>query len=436
VAAPQAKPADSEAPLAEVRQLRGSARPLEEVIAEETKRKRRRRWAWLAGVLAVLAAGFAVWWVARPGPAAVRERFELELLGRGSVAREVVATGRVEARGAVDVGAEISGRVVAVEADYDDRVEAGQILVRFDTDSLDAQVAQAKASVATAKAALAQAKVSLLEAERRELQAQTLHRQGYESHENYEAAKSATELAAAQVDAAAASLAAQRASYELTKTQASKAVIESPISGLVISRYIDPGQTVAAAFQTPILFVIAEDLGQVEVVTPIDEADIGEVEVGQRATFTVDAYPAQRFDAEVIELRNEAKITQNVVTYDAVLSVANPELKLRPGMTASVRIETAHADDVIRLPNAALRFWPPDQARDPSAGPGVWVVDEGELRRVAVETGVANGRYTELRAGELEAGDEVITELSEIGRAAYGAKPSEASQSGPASPHT
>jgi HlyD family secretion protein len=429
--------ADTTEPLAEIRRTGASARSLEQVIADEGRRRRRRRWLWLAGGVAAVGLGVGVWWFMRPGPAQLREQYELEVLTTGDVAREVVATGRLEARGAVDVGAEISGRVIAVEVDHGDHVEAGQVLVRFDTDSLDAQVAQAKASVASAKAALAQAKVSLLEAERRELQSQTLHRQGYESHESYEAAKSTTELAEAQVDAAAASLQAQRASFELTKTQAAKALIESPISGVVIARYIDPGQTVAATFQTPVLFVIAEDLDAMEVSTPIDEADIGEVSVGQTATFTVDAYPDRRFEAEVIELNNEAEIVQNVVTYDAVLAVANPDHVLRPGMTASVRVETARADEVVRLPNAALRFWPPDQARDPAAGPGVWIVDGDELHRVEIETGVANGRYTQLVAGELEAGDEVITELSELGRAAHGVESSDDSRKqGSASPHT
>lgn len=419
---------------------------LDEIVAGEERRRRRRLLAWLVAVLVLVGAGVATWWWLRPGPAELRARFEFETLERGSVAREVVATGRVEARGTVDVGAEISGRVVAVEADHGDRVEAGQVLVRFDAESLDAQIAQAKASVASAKAALAQAKVSLLEAERREEQSHKLHSQGYESHENFEAAKSATELARAQVETAAATLAAQRASYELTKTQATKAVIESPIDGVIISRQIDPGQTVAASFQTPILFVIAEDLTRMEVVTPIDEADVDEVEAGQRAIFTVDAYPDKPFEAEVVELRNEAKITQNVVTYDAILVVDNPKLELRPGMTASVRIETARVDDVLRLPNAALRFMVPDpelsavvEASDPSEpgrggarpAPGAWTLVDGELRRVEVELGVANGRYTAMQSGALEPGAEVIIELTEVGREAYGALARDAKDSRP-----
>ena len=422
-------------PLAQVKQLHANARSLDEIVADEDHRGRRRRWVWLAGLLVLIGAGVTLWWFGRPQPAAMHERFELQTLSSGEVAREVVATGRLEARGAVEVGAEISGRVVSVEVDHEDRVEVGQALVRFDTESLDAQVAQAKAAVASAKAALAQAKVSLLEAERRELQAQTLHKQGFESHENFQAAKSATELAEAQVDAAAAALSAQRASYELTKTQASKAVIESPIAGVVISRYVDPGQTLAASFQTPTLFVIAEDLGRMKVVTPIDEADIGELTLGQRATFTVDAYPDMVFEAELVELRQEARIVQSVVTYDAVLYVENPEHKLRPGMTASVRIETARADDVLRVPTAALRFRPPGEALPAETGVGVWVIEADELRHIELELGVANARYAELVSGALEPGAELITELSEIGRATYGAQRSEATQPSGGKPH-
>ncbi len=397
-------------------------RPLAQVIAEEGQR-RRRRWIGWALLLALLGGGgLGAWWLLRPGPAELSERFVTEPLARGVVTREVVATGRVEARGAVEVGAELSGRVAAVEVDFDDRVEAGDVLLRFASETLAAQVAQARAAVASAKAALAQAEVALLEAERRQLQSQRLHLQGYESHESYAAANSAVELAEAQRDAAKATLAAQRASFELTRTQAEKAVIESPIAGVVISRYVDPGQTVAASFQTPVLFVIAEDLRRLEVVTPIDEADIGELAAGQRASFTVDAYPDQRFTAFVDEVRNEAKIVQNVVTYDAVLLVDNPELKLRPGMTASVRIETARADDVVRIPNAALRFEPPPAAiaePDAGEGPGVWVLGEAGLRRIGVELGVANSRVSALASGPLGEGDAVVVELSEVGRASY-----------------
>jgi HlyD family secretion protein len=397
-------------------------RPLEQIIREETSRTRRRRIAWVVGSLALVAAALAIWWVARPGPAPLTERFELATLERGTIAREVVATGRVEARGVVEVGAEVAGRVASVEVDYDDHVDVGQVLLRFDPETLDAQVAQARASVASARANLAQAEASLLEAERRQRQSQRLHLQGFESHEDYEAANTAVDLAEAQRDAAKASLAAQRASFELTRSQAAKAVIEAPISGVVLSRYVDPGQTVVATFQTVVLFVIAEDLRNMEVLAPIDEADIGEVRVGQRASFTVDAYPRRRFEAVVTQVRNEAKLVQNVVTYDAVLEVANPELELRPGMTAAVRIETARADDVVRIPNAALRFIPPAEVAAPTYAPGhgVWVIEGDGLRRINVEIGVANSRDSALESGPLAAGDAVIVELSEVGRTIYG----------------
>src|SRR5690606_22398920 len=150
--------------------------------------------------------------------------------------------------------------------------------------------------------------------------------------------------------------------------------------------------------------------------TPIDEADIGEVVVGQPASFTVDAYPDRRFEAVVTELRNEAKIVQNVVTYDAVLDVENPELLLRPGMTASVRIVTANADDVLRIPNTALRFVPPGETVAADAGLGVWIIDGEQLRRVDVEIGVANSRFSAMQSGALEAGMGVIVGLSELGR--------------------
>jgi HlyD family secretion protein len=399
-----------------------SRQPLEQVIARETHRSRRRTWVWVGGVLALAGASLATYLLTRARPTALAEQFELEQLDAGSVTREVVATGRVEARGAVEVGAEISGRVSSVEVDYDDHVEVGQVLLRFDSQTVDAQLAQAEASIAAAKSAVAQAEVSLADAKRHANQVHELHALGYESHENADAAKSALELARAQLASSRANLEAQQASYALARTQATKAVIESPISGVVISRAIDPGRTVAATFQTPVLFVIAEDLHRMEVVTPIDEADVGEVAVGQQASFTVDAYPDQRFAAVVTELHNEAKIVQNVVTYDAVLEVDNPELKLRPGMTASVRITTAEANDVLRVPNGALRFVPPGEAVDRTAGPGVWIIDGEQLRRVPVQIGVANGRYSELVSGALEPGQAVIIGLSELARSGAAAE--------------
>lgn len=403
-------------------------RPLDQLITDESADRRRRRLLWTLGSLGVIVVALVSWLVARPGPVPLAAQFEFERLTRGPLTREVVATGRVEARGAVEVGAEVSGRVIAVEVDFDERVEAGQVLLRIDPETFEAQAAQAQAAVAAAEAAVAQAQVTRAEALRWLRQAEALYSEGYESLENYEAARSSAALAEAQLESAQANLRSQRASFEQARTQAERTVIASPIAGVVISRFIDPGQTVVATFQTPVLFVIAEDLQTMEVITPIDEADIAELRVGQLARFTVDAHPNRRFEAVVSEVRNEPKIVQNVVTYDAVLRVANPDLALRPGMTASVRVETARADDVIRVPNAALRFEPPPELaeRDPGAerepgAQGVWVVEGDALRWIGVELGVSSGRESALAAGPLERGDAVIVELSELGRQTAGA---------------
>jgi HlyD family secretion protein len=207
------------------------------------------------------------------------------------------------------------------------------------------------------------------------------------------------------------------ATLRQAETNLRDATIRAPISGIVISRNVDPGQTVASALTAPVLFVIAENLKVMRVIASIDEADIDRVRAGQRATFTVDAFPGREFTAVVTEVRNSPVLVQNVVTYEAVLELRNPRGSLRPGMTASVRIENARAKDALRVPNAALRFTPPGQPVSPT--PGVWILSAGDaIRRVPVRTGVSDGMVTEVREGALVAGQEVLLDLSPEGRKA------------------
>jgi HlyD family secretion protein len=332
------------------------------------------------------------------------------------VIREVTATGRVEAHASVDVGAQISGRIASVEVDYNDRVTRGQVLARFDTESLDAQVAQTQASVKAAQAALEQSKVERKRAQRLLEHSERLFERGIEPKESLENLRSTQAAAAAAVRSAAAQLELQRANAQVAQTNRRYAEVTSPIEGIVISRNVEAGQTVVAAFQTPVLFTIAEDLVDMEVVAAIDEADMGEVEPGQRATFTVDAYPNRTFEAVVTQLRLAAKLVQNVVTYEAVLAVDNPERLLRPGMTASVRVRTAEVEDALHVPNAALRFTPPDHEQEPKEHT-VWLLRDGELEHVHVVPGISDGAVTQIAAdGALQAGDEVLVDLSPAGR--------------------
>jgi HlyD family secretion protein len=400
---------------ANVRRLR----PLDEVVAEESGRSSRRRWLIVLGVVAAvggIAAGVAV--LVRGKEVPMAERFTTAEVGRGELQAEVSATGRVEARSMVDVGAEVSGRVAAVEVDFDDHVDEGQVLVRFDTESLQAQVDQARASLKSAQATLRQARVDRKRTRSQLARIETLHARGVESDESLETAQLAAEAADAQVFSASAQVNFQRASLALAETSLDKAVVTAPIAGIVISRNVDPGQTVAAAFQTPVLLTIAEDLTKMRVTAGIDEADIASVHVGQPATFTVDAYPGREFDASVTELRNAPTVIQNVVSYDAVVEFDNPDLALKPGMTASVRVSTSSVSDALLVPNAALRFLPPEQQAGDETG--VWRLEDETLVRVPVTAGVTDGRNTAIEGGTLAEGDPLLVGLTEQGRKAYG----------------
>ena len=394
----------------------GARHSLREVIDHE-QRARRRRWV-IRTVLAVLAvAGVAVAVVVlRPKPVSPAEQFRVEAVGRGTVVREVGATGRVEARASVDVGAQVSGRIVGVEVDFNDRVTRGQLLARFDTESLDAQVAQTQASVKAAQAALEQARVERGRIDKQLGRSERLRAQGIEPEEALDNLRAQKAEADATIKSSAAQLELQRANARVARTSRHYAEVASPIDGIVISRNVEPGQTVAATFQTPVLFTIAEDLAAMKVVAAIDEADAGEVVPGQRATFTVDAFPERVFEAQVTELRLAAKVIQNVVTYEAVLEVDNPELLLRPGMTASVKVRTAEAPDALHVPNAALRFTPPDHAQEPKRHT-VWVLRDGELVPLRVVPGISDGVVTQIDDdGTLQPGDEVLVDLSPKGR--------------------
>jgi HlyD family secretion protein len=321
------------------------------------------------------------------------------------------------------VGAEISGRISQVEADFNQRVTQGQVLARFDRDGLQAQLAQARAAAAAAEMALAQAQTDQQQLARTLGRVERLHGQSAVSEADLESSQASARLAAQRVEAAQAQLRAQRANLALAETNLDHSVIRAPIDGIVITRNIDPGQTVAAMLQSPTLFTVAADLRKVRVIAAIDEADIGEVTVGQRATFTVTAYPDRVFEGAVVEVRNSPVITQDVVTYGAVIEADNLDLALKPGMTASVRVRTGYIASTLRVPSAALRFRPPQrleqQVGPATPGEAVWLVDGERLRRVALKTGISDGELTAVTTDELTPATRLVVDLTAAGRALY-----------------
>jgi HlyD family secretion protein len=390
---------------------------LDEVLkAEARSRLRRRLVGWLLA-LSVLGglAGLGYW--LRPMPVPEAAKFRSAPITLGEVVHYVSATGRLEGRQTVQVGAQISGRIASVEATYNDHVQSGQVLLRFEQESLRGQISQARAQLKAAQAAVTQAELDHSEAKRQLDRTRKLVAQGADTLARQEQLESAVALAAVRIEAARAQVEIHRATFEVANTNLTHSVVRSPISGVVLSRNVEPGQTVAAQLQAPVLFVIAEDLREMRVIASIDEADIGELSVGQEASFTVDAFSNRTFAAELIEIRNAAVIAQGVVTYDAVLDVDNADLKLRPGMTASVKVRTSSAPATLRVPNAALRFTPPNEAVQ--KGSAVWLLRGEQKRAVAVEAGVSDGTQTAVKASGLREGDQVLVDLTDEGREAY-----------------
>jgi HlyD family secretion protein len=370
-----------------------------------------RRW-WVIAI-ALVVAGITAWWVLTPAKKTEYVKGKAEV---ATIRALVTATGTLQPIDKITVGAEVSGRVDDVLVDFNDKVKKGQIIARINTDELRARTVQARASVEQAQANLAKAQNDLK-------RAGDLQKQGFVS-------ASAYDQALATRDVARATIANARAAADQASANLAKADIKSPIDGIVLSRKVERGQTVAASFQTPELFIIASDLTKLELTINIDEADIGEVKVGQDATFTVDAYAAQTFNAKVVELRNAATTISNVVTYEGVLSVSNNDGRLKPGMTATADITVKVVKDVISVPNGALRFQPQSTTAnsfvpqattapvDPIAsGKGkVWTVGaDGKPVSRDVTLGVTDGRRTQVTSPNVKADEEFILDVAQPG---------------------
>jgi len=339
--------------------------------------------------------------------------FKTEKVAKGNIVSFITASGAVNAVTTVLVGTQVSGTINNIYVDFNSIVKQGQIIAQIDPAIFEAQVEQAKANLLSAKANVEKAAVALADAQRTMKRQKELFAKNLISMSDVDAAVTAYDAAFAQVSAAKAQMAQTEAALKITETNLRYTRIISPVNGTVVSRSVDVGQTVAASFQTPTLFTIAQDLTKMQVDSSVVEADIGKIEVGQPVEFTVDAYPDSPFKGSVSEIRNAPITVQNVVTYDVVVKVDNPELKLKPGMTANVSIIVSSKSDVLRIPNAALRFRPSDQQKineKMEKGSGVWVFEKKELKRIAITIGISDSMYTELLSGEIKEGEELIVD--------------------------
>lgn len=323
------------------------------------------RIAIVAVVVASIAVGGWYWTRRNADDAPAYRTAEVE---QGDIRVSISATGTLSALSTVDVGSEVSGRLTEVLVDFNDRVSKGQILARIDPSTFEAQIEQNDASIANARAALVSAQAALRNADLDFARKQQLVRQDLVSRSDLDQSRAALDQARGQVAQAQAQIRQQQASTQNARLNLARTVIRSPVDGVVLNRAVEPGQTVAASLQAPVLFKIAEDLAKMEIVLAVDESDIGQVKPGQPVSFTVDAYPDRQFKGEVRQVRVSATNTNNVITYPVVIAVDNADQALLPGMTTNAEIEVNRRDGVLKVPNAALRFKPPESALGAQAG--------------------------------------------------------------------
>jgi HlyD family secretion protein len=345
-------------------------------------------------------------------------KFRTDKVARGDIEMAVTATGTVNPVTTVLVGTQVSGTIKNIYVDFNSPVKKGQLIARIDPALFEAQVNQARSNLFSAQANQEKAEATLVDAQRTMERYKELFSKNLVAKSDFDTAETNYETAKASVNAAKAQVAQSEAALSSTDINLYYTKIISPVDGIVVSRNVDVGQTVAASFQTPTLFSIAQDLTKMQIDTNVAEADIGKLKVGQDVEFTVDAYPDITFKGKVGQVRNAPITVQNVVTYDVVIHVNNPDVKLKPGMTANVSIIVSIKKDVLKIPNAALRFKPVDKSKPadkskPGAqqkGTAVWTLEQGKSKRIPVSLGISDGNYTEVISGDIKEGQELIVE--------------------------
>lgn len=400
--------------------------------------KHRRSWKLYSIVIAIALVVIGLVFFYNSGNnASSQPRFKTAAVTQGDLVVKVTATGVIQPVNQVDVGTEISGTVKSVEVDFNDRVKAGQVLARLSSDQLEAKFRQTMASLELAKAKVKEMEATVGEAREKARRAGEMKKSGMCSQEECDAMKFAYVRAEATMASARAQVNQAQAQVDADRITIEKTKIISPINGIVLKRQVEPGQTVAASLQTPVLFTLAENLAQMELHVAVDEADVGLVEEGQQATFNVDAYANRPFSATVKQVRFAPQTLEGVVTYGAVLAVENTDLSLRPGMTATADMTVKTLNSVMLIPNAALRFEPPsakekekksssglvgslfggrppstDQKRKDTSENArqrrVWVLQDGRPQSIPVQIGATDGKVSQLVKGDIAVGTELL----------------------------
>ena len=404
----------------------------------------------IAGILTVIAVLVAGYWGMRDG--AKETPYLTAPVQRGDITQVVTATGSLQAVVTVQVGSQISGTIDRLYADFNSNVKKDQPIAQLNQDKFKASVDQAKANVLAGQANLVKARVSVDDTRRTMERNRELRQRNLISQSDLDTAQAAYDAAVAQLDVNQAQVAQAQASLNQAAVDLNNTTVRSPVDGIVVSRSVDVGQTVAASLQAPVLFLIANDLAKMQVDTNVSESDVGNVWMDQEVNFTVDAYPARRFQGKVLQVRNAPIMVQNVVTYDAVVGVDNKELLLKPGMTANVEFLVSRKSEALKIPNAALRFRPTEDKAQPqaaasgdragqggSSGAGrggnragqgarsrgegrggreatVYVLRDEKATPVKVRVGITDGTSTEVVTDALKEGEQVVVAMSTTGK--------------------
>ncbi len=406
------------------------------LVSSKSGKKKSRRTLYIT-LAVLLIAGIGIYYYAFAG-SRVAYVYTTEAAKTGELSVIVTSTGSVQPTDQVDISSELSGTIRKVNVTYNSQVKAGEVLAELDTNKLEADVQSARAKLASAKASVLKARADLGSANTSLTRLKSLVQNRVSSQQDLDAAQFAYDAAAATLEVNEAAVLSSEADLRLAEVNLSKAKIVSPIDGVILTRDVDPGATVASSLNAPVLFTIAGDLRHMELQVSIDEADVGKVVTDQEATFNVDAYPDRSFPAKIETVRFASETVSNVVTYKGILTVDNAELLLRPGMTATANIVVEHVKDALLVPNAALRYTPPREnasrnrglmglfgpprpRRQQNSGANdaatskrtVWVLRNNAPVSVSVETGSTDGQFTAVKSDDLKPGDQVITDATQ-----------------------